>query len=332
MTSGLVISENMITPYVGGLIPCDGAADMLKEAWKVRVNCRTDVCIVPDAASAQNVARNWRPEFATPVIPKGGFAVGRPTPDDIPLPKFGSPQPPGISDDNRDIAKADTSGGTDIAKADTSGGTFGNIVKVDMAVQISEKGMVAEQGAVWHGYSGNTSPTASEAADMEPPPMPFGYITGENALCSNQSAIADGINVPSVGSIGHPHTCAIACKYFRKAWGCKRGSSCHHCHLCSRHHLSKWRRPQHSTTDSAGNTVLIAPPKKRGSEVQMKDAQVDTEELEFINSHSLPTKSLGSVGHPYRCAPACRYTWRKGGCNHGQNCFCCHLCHWVRLP
>lgn len=37
---------------------------------------------------------------------------------------------------------------------------------------------------------------------------------------------------PSRGSEGHPHRCQAACKYVRKARGCKDGDNCAHCHLC----------------------------------------------------------------------------------------------------
>ncbi|CAE8593568.1 unnamed protein product [Polarella glacialis] len=42
-----------------------------------------------------------------------------------------------------------------------------------------------------------------------------------------------GSNVcPCVGSLGHPRTCASACKYFMKSKGCKDGNMCVRCHLC----------------------------------------------------------------------------------------------------
>lgn len=41
---------------------------------------------------------------------------------------------------------------------------------------------------------------------------------------------------PSVGSMGHPHTCADACKYQFKHSACKDGRNCVRCHLCP------WRR------------------------------------------------------------------------------------------
>merc|ERR1740123_1971089 len=42
--------------------------------------------------------------------------------------------------------------------------------------------------------------------------------------------------VVSKGSIGHPFSCAKACKYAKKKRGCKDGDLCDHCHLCD------WKR------------------------------------------------------------------------------------------
>jgi hypothetical protein len=53
--------------------------------------------------------------------------------------------------------------------------------------------------------------------------------------------------------------------------------------------------------------------------------------LEAQSASELCT-SLGSFGHPYRCAAACRYIKRKGGCKNGASCPECHLCFWQRKP
>lgn len=37
----------------------------------------------------------------------------------------------------------------------------------------------------------------------------------------------------SVGSVGHPHACAEACKFAWKRRGCKDGAACVRCHLCA---------------------------------------------------------------------------------------------------
>jgi len=36
----------------------------------------------------------------------------------------------------------------------------------------------------------------------------------------------------SLGSVGHPHSCAQPCKYFKKPRGCKDGDKCANCHCC----------------------------------------------------------------------------------------------------
>jgi hypothetical protein len=56
---------------------------------------------------------------------------------------------------------------------------------------------------------------------------------------------------PSVGSIGHPFSCNIPCKFQSKKnkAGCKDGKLCSRCHLCH------WRRSYERTTDKEDNGV-----------------------------------------------------------------------------
>eukprot|EP00927_Polykrikos_kofoidii_P015401 TRINITY_DN16843_c0_g1_i1.p1 TRINITY_DN16843_c0_g1~~TRINITY_DN16843_c0_g1_i1.p1 ORF type:complete len:383 (-),score=76.37 TRINITY_DN16843_c0_g1_i1:68-1156(-) len=44
---------------------------------------------------------------------------------------------------------------------------------------------------------------------------------------------AQAQSLPSVGSLGHPLSCAAPCKYFAKPRGCKDGDACDRCHECS---------------------------------------------------------------------------------------------------
>ena len=45
----------------------------------------------------------------------------------------------------------------------------------------------------------------------------------------------------------------------------------------------------------------------------------------------VPTVSMGSVGHPYTCAEACKYVMKKNrGCKDGAACNRCHLCEWKK--
>mmetsp|Transcript_112364 Transcript_112364/g.328528 ORF Transcript_112364/g.328528 Transcript_112364/m.328528 type:complete len:173 (-) Transcript_112364:36-554(-) len=40
--------------------------------------------------------------------------------------------------------------------------------------------------------------------------------------------------------------------------------------------------------------------------------------------------SLGSVGHPFGCGPACKYATKAKGCKDGMACKHCHICRWTR--
>jgi len=66
---------------------------------------------------------------------------------------------------------------------------------------------------------------------------------GQRSLGEEQDEAADASAeaCPSVGSIGHPYTCGIPCKYTRKQKGCKDGKFCVCCHMCI------WRRYQPPT-------------------------------------------------------------------------------------
>jgi len=101
---------------------------------------------------------------------------------------------------------------------------------------------------------------------------------------------------PTQGSVGHPHTCAVACKYFAKGRGCKDDVACDHCHLC------EWKRS--TARDKAISELLY-----RGERVNWP--------------------SQGSAGHPHQCATACKYMRKKHGCRDGADCQRCHVC-WHR--
>lgn len=49
----------------------------------------------------------------------------------------------------------------------------------------------------------------------------------------------------SLGSVGHPHTCQFACKFFKSNRGCKEGKMCPFCHECP------WRRALRSSKGKA---------------------------------------------------------------------------------
>jgi hypothetical protein len=113
--------------------------------------------------------------------------------------------------------------------------------------------------------------------------------------------------VPSLGSRGHPTSCEKGCKYAWKKKGCRDGVNCERCHLC---------RPNKGATGAqqqASNSSSQTKGQQR-SEVDLKSCPV----------------SVGSIGHPHSCAPACKYNGKKAGCKDGQLCDRCHLCRWTR--
>jgi len=112
---------------------------------------------------------------------------------------------------------------------------------------------------------------------------------------SQQPASAEELVWLSAGSIGHPHTCAEACRYIKRNGGCRDGSSCTKCHLCF------WRR--------AGEDPAASEASENGCSVSI---------------------SAGTRGHPHKCGAPCRYVRRKGGCRDGASCVNCHVCLWQR--
>jgi hypothetical protein len=119
---------------------------------------------------------------------------------------------------------------------------------------------------------------------------------------------------PSLGSLGHPYTCANACKYVKRKTGCRDGSACPHCHLCF------WR---HRARPSGLKGLCVEAYSGKGDALAEKE-----EEQARIQTR----KSAGSVGHPHNCAEACKYFNRKGGCRNGTACTKCHMCEWRRKP
>lgn len=53
----------------------------------------------------------------------------------------------------------------------------------------------------------------------------------------------------SIGSIGHPYSCGLACKYAGRPSGCKDGRMCSRCHCC------RWQRKQ----ESLPQNKMVAP-------------------------------------------------------------------------
>jgi len=60
----------------------------------------------------------------------------------------------------------------------------------------------------------------------------------------------------SIGSLGHPHSCGLACKYASRPSGCKDGRMCSRCHIC------RWQRKQEPLPQNkrVGMTPVGPPP------------------------------------------------------------------------
>mmetsp|Transcript_65321 Transcript_65321/g.103496 ORF Transcript_65321/g.103496 Transcript_65321/m.103496 type:complete len:245 (-) Transcript_65321:59-793(-) len=87
------------------------------------------------------------------------------------------------------------------------------------------------------------------------PRMSWASISDVASSDAEERADVEGIAWPSSGSIGHPNTCAQACKYFRKARGCKDADRCDRCHLCI------WKQPsagkQGEAREQRGRTARV---------------------------------------------------------------------------
>lgn len=123
------------------------------------------------------------------------------------------------------------------------------------------------------------------------------------ALPEAQEAIAAACS--SLGSIGHPLSCAAPCKYVKRKGGCKDGAQCSLCHQCF------WQRGV-LPKDSVDTQVVLADESPRPNTTSAAAA-------------------VGSNGHPVSCGPPCKYFRRKGGCRDGADCPNCHQCHWQRV-
>lgn len=67
----------------------------------------------------------------------------------------------------------------------------------------------------------------------------------------------------------------------------------------------------------------------------MEDKVISSRELPAPVVHPNPPESseapsIGSIGHPRTCGPACKYWFKPRGCKDGVNCTHCHLCAWHR--
>lgn len=119
---------------------------------------------------------------------------------------------------------------------------------------------------------------------------------GALATVSSTEGTADA-SVESLGSIGHPNTCAEPCKYFWKARGCKDGAKCTRCHRCP------WINPPGACrTHRSGRAV------KRARKKDDDDPDSDKDGLERISKRAR-TLAVPNVGQPLP-PPAAWDPWR----------------------
>ncbi|CAE7395831.1 pkaR [Symbiodinium sp. CCMP2592] len=147
--------------------------------------------------------------------------------------------------------------------------------------------------------------------------------------------------VISKGSMGHPFSCAAACRYVRRKGGCRDGADCLDCHECF------WSKA--STKDSASRNSDQAQAEEavRARPVVVATKEDLTNDSDILGDSKVSTAGMvgfeapelemqqgmnpGSLGHPYSCGPACKYALKSRGCKDGDMCTRCHLCHWTRF-
>lgn len=153
--------------------------------------------------------------------------------------------------------------------------------------------------------------------------------TGDGRVAANSHVPTRGREIPeeppalplSLGSVGHPHICAGACRYVKRKGGCREGAKCRSCHICF------WRRDEevNKTPQKEFETEST-----QGS-ADLDDGTVSTAADSTAGSDLITcSMSAGTQGHPFGCAEPCRYVRRKSGCRDGVGCSSCHACVWRR--
>jgi hypothetical protein len=75
----------------------------------------------------------------------------------------------------------------------------------------------------------------------------------------------------------------------------------------------------------------------RRSKFNLSEASDDYKEMSNVRTWSSETCegvqccSVGSIGHPMKCALPCKYVGKERGCKDGANCSRCHLCSFRRV-
>lgn len=201
----------------------------------------------------------------------------------------------------------------------------------------------------------------SPAAFLPPPPPPPSALlrppaADQPAQGSAAEATANGglADVVSLGTVGHPFSCAEACKYRKRKSGCLLGAQCLNCHFChwrreraeramaaaqkaseALREASEQRAPTAEASAQCAPTTVRPPP---GLEAEAPlsltlawAAALMAPEAPPANVRALPSvaRNQGSIGHPTACSWPCKYNSKSRGCLE-TNCARCHLCQWSR--
>jgi len=168
----------------------------------------------------------------------------------------------------------------------------------------------------------------------------------------------------SAGSIGHPHCCALACKFVVCKTGCRDGSECPNGHLCLQQRTKVALKPNASVDQLPGEATSHGILERNSMSEPMKIELLQSEDFHyetatssqsgahlrpyFHNEHkvlklrehkctaqeSVSTPdccaSVGSLNHPHSCGLPCKYAGKKKGCKDGYFCTRCHVCKWNR--
>jgi len=222
--------------------------------------------------------------------------------------------------------------------------------------------------AISHEEAGGFPPPPSGAASR--PPRASAGSGGPGLLPRGPSAIPTSGNtnaavIVSVGTIGHPDDCAEACPYVKRKGGCKDGARCPKCHMCfwqrtavrmAQSSQQQAQQPQQTGSNelpmeeplfvppmggiigavpaaspgimAAASDVLMPPPMVQPQAVP---PQVPPPAAMAAAWGADEPPSVGSIGHPHSCGPACKYSSKGRGCKDGRVCLRCHLCQWRRF-
>merc|ERR1712032_636928 len=82
----------------------------------------------------------------------------------------------------------------------------------------------------------NTQCNEQQGMILSACPLSDGHRLPQSELNFTKATSKNARPLVSKGSVGHPYSCAEACKYAKKKKGCKDRALCDHCHLCD------WKR------------------------------------------------------------------------------------------